>query len=178
MPDAVRLASVGSEVRKTLLLNCSQERAFRVFTERMGRWWPATHHVGDVPFKEILIEPRAGGRWYEINAKGAEGLWGHVLGWEPPRRLILSWHLDAKWQFNADLARASEIDVRFESLAPDQTRIDWLHRAIERHGEGYEGLRNLLDQGWVGILAEYAKLAEGEGMNSPATAPTDVSGAA
>jgi hypothetical protein len=75
------------------------------------------------------------------------------------------------------LAHASEIEVRFEALGPRQTRVSFLHRGIERHGEGYQALRDQLDQGWVGVLAEYAKLAEGEGMNAPATAPAAVSGA-
>jgi uncharacterized protein YndB with AHSA1/START domain len=178
MHDASGIAPGASEVRKTLLLSCSQERAFHVFTERMGSWWPASHHVGSVPFAQILIEPRTGGRWYEINANGVEGIWGHVLAWESPRRLVLSWHLNARWQFDADLARASQIEVRFEAVGANQTRVDWLHQGIERHGEGHESLQEQLEQGWVGVLAAYVKLAEAEGMNTPPSAAMHVPGAA
>src|SRR5882762_1191724 len=65
-------AAPSAAVKRTIHVNVPIEKAFRVFTERMGRWWPATHHVGGTPFKDILIEPRVGGRWYEINVEGAE----------------------------------------------------------------------------------------------------------
>ena len=35
-----------SVVRKSLLVECSREHAFQIFTEHMGQWWPVTHHVG------------------------------------------------------------------------------------------------------------------------------------
>jgi len=59
-------------VKRTLHVEVPIERAFRVFTERMGSWWSASHHIGNVPFKDILIDKRSGGRWYEINAEGRE----------------------------------------------------------------------------------------------------------
>jgi len=160
MPDAMPSEVPEALVRKTLTLNCSQEHAFRVFAERMGSWWPATHHLGELPFKDIIIEPRAGGRWYEINEKGEQGAWGHVLAWNHPRELILTWHLDAKFEFVADMDRASRLEIRFFNSGPKQTRIEFAHRHIERHGEGYLGLRDQLDNGWVGIFDEFAKLAE------------------
>ena len=154
-------ASPGAVVRKSLTLACPREHAFAVFTQNMGRWWPASHHVGEQPFLDVVIEPRAGGRWYEIDAAGRQGQWGQVLAWEPPQRVVLSWHLDTSFTFQAELARASELDIRFEALAGDRTRVDFEHRHIERHGEGYEKLRDVLDGGWVGILDEYVKLAQG-----------------
>jgi uncharacterized protein YndB with AHSA1/START domain len=146
-------------VRKTLLLDCPREHAFRVFTASMGRWWPATHHVGELPFRDIVIEPRSGGRWYEIDTQDRQGQWGQVLAWEPPQRVVLSWHLDTKFQFHPELSKASELDIRFHSVGPAQTRVEFEHRHIERHGEGYEKLRDMLDGGWVSILDEYTRHA-------------------
>jgi uncharacterized protein YndB with AHSA1/START domain len=153
-------AASGAVVRKTLQLNCSRDHAFRVFTQNMGRWWPQTHHVGNVPFRDILIEPRTGGRWYEISTKDAEGLWGHVLAWDPPQRVLLSWHLDTTFTFNPDRNRASELDISFHALGESKVRVEFEHRYIERHGDGYEKLRDMLDGGWVGVLTEFAKLAD------------------
>ncbi|MGA2552713.1 MAG: SRPBCC family protein [Burkholderiaceae bacterium] len=147
-------------VRKTLSIGCSVAHAFTVFTEKMGQWWPATHHVGDVPFVEINLDRRTGGAWYEINANGERGEWGHVLAWEPPHRVILSWHLDAKFQYHPELERASELELRFIEEGPSRTRVELTHRHLERHGEGYEGLRELLDGGWVGVMAQFQELAE------------------
>jgi len=160
MPDVMQSATPEAVVSKTLLVNCSREHAFRVFTQRMGSWWPPTHHVGLLPFNDILIEPRAGGRWYEINANGEEGAWGQVVAWDPPRELVLSWHLDTKFEYVADIERASRLEIRFFENGADQTRIEFAHRHIERHGEGYQGLRDQLDNGWVGVFAEFVKLAE------------------
>jgi uncharacterized protein YndB with AHSA1/START domain len=160
MPDALSGAIPEAHVSKSLLVDCPQEHAFRVFTQHMGSWWPATHHIGALPFTDIVIEPRAGGRWYELNANGVEGAWGHVLAWDPPRELVLSWHLNTKFEFVADLDQASRLEIRFLKHGVNQTRIEFAHWHIERHGEGYQGLRDQLDNGWVGVLAELAKLAE------------------
>jgi uncharacterized protein YndB with AHSA1/START domain len=160
MSDTPVSAACGAVVKKSLLLNCSRDHAFQVFTQSMGRWWPASHHVGSTPFRDVLIEPRAGGRWYEINVEDEQGLWGHVLAWDPPRRVVLSWHLDTTFTFNPDLARASELEIRFQTLAPNKARVLLEHRQIERHGDGYEKLRAMLDGGWVRVLEEFAKFAD------------------
>ena len=77
-------------VRKTVLVKVPLERAFNVFVQQMETWWPATHHIGKTPFKAIFIEPLVGGRWYEINAEGAQCEWGKVL---------------AKWKYASPLNR-------------------------------------------------------------------------
>src|ERR1700757_4737 len=75
------VAARANDVRKTLSVDVSVERAFAVFTENMEAWWPATHHVAKQPFAAIVVEPRTGGRWFEIAADGTECDWGRVLAW-------------------------------------------------------------------------------------------------
>ena len=144
-------------VKRTLHLNVPIEHAFRVFTERMGSWWPASHHVGETPFQDILIDPRAGGRWYEVNVKGEECLWGTVLAWEPPKRVVLSWHLQPDWSFSPDMARASEVALEFVAEGLEKTRVEFEHRHLERHGAGWEKLREQVgaEGGWPMILEQY-----------------------
>lgn len=144
-------------VRKTLHVEVPIEKAFQVFTERMGQWWPASHHVGKTPYKDILIDPKKGGRWYEINVEGVECIWGTVLAWEPPKRVVLSWHLQPDWSFHADLAKASEVALEFVAEGPEKTRVDFAHRHLERHGTGWEKMREQVgaDGGWPIILAQY-----------------------
>jgi uncharacterized protein YndB with AHSA1/START domain len=175
MSDSPAIAAHGAVVKKILLLNSSRDHAFKVFTQNMGRWWPATHHVGNLPFRDILMEPRVGGRWYEINVHDEEGLWGYVLAWEPTHRVVLSWHLDTTFKFNADLARASELHLTFHALADSKVRVELEHRHIERHGEGHEGLRDMLDGGWVGVLGDFAKFADPTATGVLADAPAQAS---
>ena len=147
-------------VTKTITVRASQEHAFTVFTERFFAWWPKGHHIGDADLADAVIEPREGGRWYERGVDGAECDWGRVLAWEPPGRLLLSWHLQGDWTYRPDEAKASEIEVRFVAEAPDRTRVELEHRHIERHDEA-DDVRSGVDGpgGWTGILAAYAEAA-------------------
>jgi uncharacterized protein YndB with AHSA1/START domain len=123
----------------------------------MGAWWPATHHIAKQPFTAVVVEPHAGGRWYERDASGESCDWGTVLAWEPPQRVVLSWQLGTDWKFIPDVARGSEVEIRFTALSPTETRVDLEHRALERHGEGYEKLRESVEapQGWTGVLEQF-----------------------
>lgn len=148
-------------VRKCVQVQAPLERAFSVFVEQMETWWPAEHQIGAQPFQSIFVEPRAGGRWYERDAAGNECDWGQVLAWEPPHRVVFSWHLGPDWKFNPDLAKASRVEIRFAAAGPSATMVELEHSAIERHGEGYEQLRAVLDgpKAWEYTLAEYERVA-------------------
>jgi uncharacterized protein YndB with AHSA1/START domain len=144
-------------VTKTITVGAGREHAFTVFTERFFSWWPKSHHIGDAELADAVIEPREGGRWYERCVDGSECDWGRVLAWEPPARVLLSWHLQGDWSYHPDPARASEIEVRFVAEAPGTTRVELEHRHIERH-DGAEDVHNGVGgpSGWSGILAAYA----------------------
>ncbi|HET9144452.1 SRPBCC family protein [Actinophytocola sp.] len=147
----------GISVRKTVTVRASLQRAFTVFTEGFATWWPESHHIGDADLAEAVIEPRTGGRFYERGVDGSECDWGRVLAFEPPDRVVLSWHLQGDWDYDPDPAKASEVEVRFIAEAPDRTRVELEHRHIERH-DGAEDVRSGVDSegGWGGILAGYA----------------------
>ena len=149
-------------VRKTLHVEVPIERAFKVFTQQMGKWWPASHHVGSTPFRDILIDPFAGGRWYEINVEGVEGVWGSVLEWEPPKKVVLGWHLQPDWSFSADVARASEVALEFIAEGPESTRVEFEHRRLDKHGEGWIKMREQVSApgGWPTILAIYVEAVQ------------------
>ena len=151
-------------VRKSVRVQAPLERAFSVFVEQMETWWPATHHIGDTPFEAIFVEPRVGGRWYERNAQGAQCEWGTVLDWDPPRKVRFSWHVgpghdSPDWKFDPDMAKASEVEIRFSAAGPGATLVELEHSKLERHGEGYQELRALFDGpgAWSGILECFAK---------------------
>ena len=136
-------------------------RAFEVFSTGIGRWWIPTHSIlpSKSPQASVTIEPRVGGRWYERGEDGSECDWGHVLAWEPPRRLVLAWQLDAQWEF--DPALVTEVEVRFEPAPGGGTDVTLEHRCLERYGAGAEAARSGLasEGGWSGLLERYRQIA-------------------
>lgn len=78
-------------IRKSVVVHAPAARAFAFFTSGMDRWWRPEHHIATNPFAEIVMEPRAGGRWFERDRDGAECEWGKVLVWNPPEQVVLAW---------------------------------------------------------------------------------------
>ena len=146
-------------VQKAITVNVPQQRAFEVFTSRMGSWWNPGHHIADKPFVDVVIEPRVGGSWHEVDAAGGTCPWGEVLTWEPPRLVVLGWHLDAEWEYDADLV--TEVEVRFVVVDPTTTRVELEHRNLERLGDRAAETREALDDasGWAGLLKLFADVA-------------------
>jgi hypothetical protein len=40
----------------------SRERAFKVFTEQFGSWWPREYSMGEADMADFVLEPRVDGR--------------------------------------------------------------------------------------------------------------------
>jgi len=146
-------------VRKTLVVKADVHRSFQAFTNRMGSWWPRSHSIAASPTVDVIIEPRAGGRWYERGEDGSESEWGKVLHWDPPARVILAWQLDGGWKYNP--ACVTEVEINFTAVDAMQTRVEFEHRHLERLGENAAAVRELLNSGWGGILELYGKLVAG-----------------
>ncbi len=145
-------------VTRSVTVDASPERAFEVFTAGFSTWWPLdSHHIGETMAVEAVIEPRAGGRWFERDAQGAECDWGFVTEWDPPRRVLLAWHLTPGWKFDPDPAKATEVAVRF---TPQDcgTLVELEHRGFERHAEYGAGMRDAVSSpgGWADLLQMYA----------------------
>jgi uncharacterized protein YndB with AHSA1/START domain len=86
---------------------------------------------------------------------------GRVMAFEAPDRLTLAWHLNENFQYDADPAHASEVEVRFIAEGPTLTRVEVVHRGFERHGAGTDAVRRSVDspQGWSYCLELFAKYA-------------------
>jgi uncharacterized protein YndB with AHSA1/START domain len=147
-------------VRKSITVKADAARAFAVFTGRIGSWWPRSHCVASSPQKDVVLEPKVGGRWFEIGEDGSQCNWGKVLAWEPPVRLLLAWQINADWKYDPEFI--TEVEVRFTALAAGETRVDLEHRNLERFGDKIEDVRSKIDSpnGWSGILKIYAEVAE------------------
>ena len=150
-----------NSVRKTIRVKAPQDIAWRVFTEQMGTWWPlAAYKIGKANAVDAVIEPRIGGRWYERGEDGSTCDWGSVLAWEPNARLLLSWDIDANFQYDPELK--TEIEVRFIAEADGFTRVELEHRRLDRFGARREEMRNVFDKtgDWGQLLAAFAQKAE------------------
>jgi len=146
-------------VRTAIVVDAPQQLAFDVFTQDMGGWWPPDHHILEGELAEMVFELRAGGRIYDVGVDGSECQWARVLAFEPPGRVVISWDITTEWQLETDLARTSEVEVRFVAEGPERTRVELEHRHLDRHGEGWQNMRGAVGSpgGWQGGLQRFAE---------------------
>jgi uncharacterized protein YndB with AHSA1/START domain len=152
-----------TSIQTDVVVEAPVERAFRVFVEEFDQIKPREHNMLEVDIAESVFEPREGGRVYDRGVDGSECQWARVLAYEPPERLVFTWDISPQWQIEADRSRASEVEVRFVSEAEERTRVELEHRHLDRHGDGWEGLREGIggDQGWPLYLARLAERTGG-----------------
>lgn len=136
------------------------EHAFKVFTEQFGSFKPSEHNMLGTPIAETVFERHVGGHIYDRGVDGRECRWARVLAYEPPNRLLLSWDISPRWQVETDPDKTSEWEVRFTAETPSRTRVDIEHRNLDRHGDGWQSVRDGVahDQGWPLYLRRYASL--------------------
>jgi uncharacterized protein YndB with AHSA1/START domain len=151
--------AVIAPVRHQIVVNATAERAFRVFTDGFGTWWPKAHTISPVPVERAIIEPRAGGRCYDRGTDGSECDWGQVLVWEPPVRLVLAWQVDGTWSYEPEVENSSRVTITFTPLG-DQTQVTLVHDEFERHLTGGQDLAGGVRDGWGGALRAFAAAAE------------------
>jgi uncharacterized protein YndB with AHSA1/START domain len=150
-----------NSVRKVMNVEAPRPIAWRVFTAEMGTWWPLAHYkIGKANAVDAVLEPRVGGRWYERGEDGSTCDWGRVLVWEPPSRLMLTWDINANWQFDPTLN--TEIEVRFIAEGDDRTRVELEHRRLDRFGPDRDRMRAIFETegDWGRLLAMFANVAK------------------
>jgi uncharacterized protein YndB with AHSA1/START domain len=143
---------------RTVEVKAPPARAFELFATRMGDWWPRGRTVGKNPHAAIVVEPHAGGRWFERDADGEECHWGKVLAWEPPSRLLLGWQLTTAWAYDADFV--TEVELTFAPAEGGGTLVTLEHRDLERFGADAERHAASLGGGWPTLLADFARFAD------------------
>jgi uncharacterized protein YndB with AHSA1/START domain len=146
-------------VRKNLLVRATPEHTFATWIA-FG-WWPRQHSIlaSGSPQKSVRLEPRAGGRWYEVGEDGSECVWGRVLAYEPPRRLVLTWQINGA--FELEPTATSEVELTFTPEG-EGTRVTLEHRGFENFLATGQQLRDAVDNdgGWGGLLQFMARSAE------------------
>jgi uncharacterized protein YndB with AHSA1/START domain len=143
-------------VVRSVEVRVAPARAFELFTEHMGRWWHESHHIAPRPFVDVVIEPRADGRWFERDAEGGETQWGKVLEWDPPHRLVLGWQLTASFEYDPDFL--NEVELAFAATG-EGTRVTLTHHNLQRFGDRAPEMAPSLGEGWAMLLGRYQALS-------------------
>jgi uncharacterized protein YndB with AHSA1/START domain len=146
-------------VKKSIRVATGQAHAFEVFTSGLDRWWPRNASIGTAPTKANVMEPRLGGRWYQLGEDGSRADVGKILVWEPPHRFVMSWDINSQWK--PDTHVSSEVEVRFVADGPDATLVELEHRKFEQMGaEAGAKMRKDVEGGWPGKLEQFKQAAE------------------
>jgi uncharacterized protein YndB with AHSA1/START domain/uncharacterized protein YciI len=136
-------------IRREVLVEAPPDRAFEVFTARIGDWWPiASHGV----YGEGGSVSLSGGEIVERSATGETSVWGTVTRWEPPGLVAFSWHA------GQPVAAATQVTVTFTAVG-EQTLVTLEH-------SGWEGRAGAADvyqgygPGWTAVLERFREGAE------------------
>lgn len=140
-------------VRASVEVRQPPEKAFALFTSRMGEWWQEGT-PGENPAVAITLEPLPGGRWFETDAQGNETRWGRVIEWQPPARLVLIWEMNARFKYDPSVV--TEIEIAFVPTAAGGTRVELEHRKLESYGADAERLAESINKGWPKQLGGFA----------------------
>ena len=144
----------------TIEVPCNQEKAFGVFVDEMGSWWPLDQrsmslmHTG-MPAKSLRVEARQGGKIVEIGSDDTEHLWGTINLYDPHDFVSMDFHMGLPPE------NASLVEVRFTTLGEDQTRVELTQSNWEAFGDIAEMMRDGYGSGWVIIFEEAFKSACG-----------------
>ena len=142
VPEVVKVAPI----RKSIVVRRKPEEAFSIFTERLSSWWPhKTHSLSKGGAASVVMEPKVGGKLYEVSDAGERHEWGTIVSWNPPRGFVTTWHP------GMDPNNPTEVEFRFTAV-PEGTRVDLEHRNWEKMGpKGVEN-REGYDKGWVEVF--------------------------
>jgi uncharacterized protein YndB with AHSA1/START domain len=152
------IQTADTAVRTSIVVEAPVERAFDVFTQQMPSWWHPDHHILRGELAEMVFEPRVGGGIYDRGVDGSECRWARVLAYEPLSRVVFSWDIDLEWKIETDRDKTSEVEVRFRAEGPERTRVELEHRNLDRHGAGWERMRDAVGSpgGWGTGLQRFA----------------------
>jgi uncharacterized protein YndB with AHSA1/START domain len=150
------------EIRHETVVPVNIDRAFHLFADRIGEWWPVENTFARVEgiaasLVDITIDSEPGGRWFERLADGRTLSWGLVIAYDRPNHLMLSWQIAADGRPEADPQRASTVEVSFTERSAG-TAVSIIHRDFDRHGPEAGKIWHQAmdsDEGWPKFLDRY-----------------------
>jgi uncharacterized protein YndB with AHSA1/START domain len=138
-------------VREAVRIPLPPSDAFTLFTDGIGGWWPLDegYSYGGDRAREIHLDPRVGGRFFERFVDGDELEVGRVTLCDPPHRIVFTWR-DPDW------AGETEVDVTFAAEF-DGTSVSLTHRGFDRLGPDGKTIATRWAGGWPRVMEAFAQ---------------------
>jgi uncharacterized protein YndB with AHSA1/START domain len=135
-------------IRKSIKVEQPPAIAFRVFCQEIGQWWPLQQgfSFGGERARDIFIEGRIGGRFYERFADGTEFEVGRVTDYQPPAMVAFTWR-SPQWE------GPTRVEVRFLADGAG-TRVELEHSGWDQ-GTKMLGASKEYSNGWDFILGRF-----------------------
>ena len=150
-------------IRKTQTVPLTPERAFELFTARIGEWWPlATHSVGEDQAAGVAFGEGIGGHIVETLTDGTTSVWGTVTRWDPPHHVAYTWHA------GTPVAEATIVEVTFTRDVHGHTVIELVHSGWDSRPDG-AAARAGYETGWNPVMKHYARFAVVSGQPARTT---------
>ena len=134
-------------------------RAFELFTTQTGRWWPFGPGGNSRRRRQIIVEPHAKGRMYEVHADGAVGEWAIIVAYVPPRSLIVEWLLDADFAMGS-APSSTDVELFFADNRDGTSHVTVIHTRLERLGGEPEAAVEKLRLRWREVLHAFQACAD------------------
>ena len=148
-------------IRQTVIVRSDPERAFALFTEHMGTWWPVDAYSRavsefkdeDIQVARLEFQARMGGHVLEHTSDGRILPWAEVIAWHPPHSVLMA------WRPHAEPEPPTEVEVTF-TPRDGGTLVELEHRGWERLSEPFrEGLYEIYARGWITTIGCFAVAA-------------------
>ncbi len=149
-------------IRGTVTVRIDPARAFELFTEHMGSWWPVDAYSRAVSEFEgegievtrLEFQARTGGSILEHTSDGRTLPWGEVIAWHPPHRVVMAWHPHSLPE------PPTELEVTFTALEGG-TRVELEHGGWERVSEGFrQAIHEVYVRGWITTLDRFVAASD------------------
>ena len=134
---------------KEVVVGVNAVSAFALFTDRVAQWWPVDLHSVDGSAGQGLRFDERG--FVETLSNGRETEWGAIRVWDPPHRLLFTWHPGAA----AELHTLLEITF---TPAPAGTLVRLAHTGWETLPLPRQSGRANYVTGWDFVLGRYVQL--------------------
>lgn len=149
------------KINKILIIRIAKDKAFQKFVNELNEWWPKEYTWSQDKLKEIKIDGQKDGLCTEIGPYGFRCDWGRVTELTENKKIGLKWQISPKREPIPNPEKASDLEIVFKENS-GSTTVEFEHRNFEKHGDGAEDYRKMMNgkQGWDYILNAYKKYCE------------------